>query len=534
MLTPNSPVSRLRYVIKQYDGTKNQYILPDVIAITLYLVGQDGAAREIQAEEPNIFYYWRGYKQFSPDRYDPTFAYVNLIDWLKKRLPSSHEHDAVVPWIARELGRLWKAVRRSEATIGDYDLAVDELSRKAPAIAMWSKQEGVDLNRTSLADALDAVETFEIEVDEIPQGDVVYRFPDGFTIQDLQTEEALRVEGEINQHCVGDYCGAVEAGEARIYSLRDPKGVPKVTIEWRPWYRSDGWIELITTLGREGRAIFTDPKRFIDSEFTKHGQFVQIRGKQNDIPAPKYRPYIQAFIRAKFDSNPLGMLMVAMPGQQINFGGHLIRDVDFSDEVAFSNVPLDQAVWSSGEFIECRWPELNGANFDHAILGSCVIEGDLFDCSFVEADVNARFESTVIKDCVFDEASLQQAFFGSTGEVEVNRCTFSGSKFFNSGIGGAEIVNSDFVGTVFRYTSLQSLVFANCDLAGIEIDQHSYLEAVDLENVDLSEVSFDTVTRLLEASGNDPDIMIESALNDGVELPDGYEEHWELRVSANG
>lgn len=534
MLTPNSPISRLRYVIKQYDGTKNQRILPDVIVVSLYLFGRDDAAADLSNAQPPIFDRWLGLTVWS--NYDHAFELRSLETWLERMLPSSHERDAVVPWIARELGRLWKAVRRSEALMGDYDLAVEELSRKAPAIAMWSKQQGIDLNGTSLADALDAVETFEVEVegDDIPQGDVVYRFADGFTIQDLQTEEALRVEGEINQHCVGDYCGVVEAGEARIYSLRDPKGVPKVTIEWRPWYKSDGWIELVTTLGREGRAIFTDPKRFIDSEFTKHGQFVQIRGKQNDIPAPKYRPYIQAFIQAKFESNPLGMLMVAMPGQQIRFGGHLIQDVDFSDEVAFSNVPLDQAVWSSGEFLECRWPELNGANFDHAILDSCVMEGDLFDCSFAEADVNARFESTVIKDCVFDEASLQQAFFGSTGGVEIDRCTFSGAKFFNCGIGGAEVVNSDFVGAVFRYTSLQSLVFANCDMAGIEIDQHSYLEAVDLENIDLSEVSFDTVTRLLEASGNDPDIMIESALNDGVELPDGYEEHWELRVSANG
>jgi hypothetical protein len=44
---------------------------------------------------------------------------------------------------------------------------------------------------------------------------------------------ALRYEGDTMSHCVGSYCDDVLAGRTEIFSLRDSKGEPHVTIEVR-------------------------------------------------------------------------------------------------------------------------------------------------------------------------------------------------------------------------------------------------------------------------------------------------------------
>jgi hypothetical protein len=46
--------------------------------------------------------------------------------------------------------------------------------------------------------------------------------------------EALDYEGDLMGHCAGRYCDDVISGNSRIYSLRDEKGNPKVTIEVKP------------------------------------------------------------------------------------------------------------------------------------------------------------------------------------------------------------------------------------------------------------------------------------------------------------
>jgi len=51
-------------------------------------------------------------------------------------------------------------------------------------------------------------------------------------------EEALKYEGDVMGHCVGGYCDDVLSGRTKIYSLRDNKGEPLVTIEVQPKTRS--------------------------------------------------------------------------------------------------------------------------------------------------------------------------------------------------------------------------------------------------------------------------------------------------------
>lgn len=81
----------------------------------------------------------------------------------------------------------------------------------------------------------------------------------GWTIRKITGEHDLEVEGEKMGHCVGGYCRMVETGQSDIYSLRDPRNEPHVTME--------------TTGGTYN--------------------FVQIYGKQNEEPDQKYKTMIR-------------------------------------------------------------------------------------------------------------------------------------------------------------------------------------------------------------------------------------------------
>lgn len=76
----------------------------------------------------------------------------------------------------------------------------------------------------------------DLKYKEDPTGDyenkeVVYKFDNGFTIVDVNTENDLDVEGDKMGHCVGGYCDEVAAGSVTIYSLRDRRNEPHATIE---------------------------------------------------------------------------------------------------------------------------------------------------------------------------------------------------------------------------------------------------------------------------------------------------------------
>jgi len=77
--------------------------------------------------------------------------------------------------------------------------------------------------------------------------------------------DALKYEGDKMGHCVGGYCPDVLEGRTRIFSLRDKRGEPHVTIEAK------------------------NPKIYTEIH--------QIKGKGNAAPVDKYLPMVQDFQR---------------------------------------------------------------------------------------------------------------------------------------------------------------------------------------------------------------------------------------------
>ena len=146
-------------------------------------------------------------------------------------------------------------------------------------------------------------------------------------------EDALKYEGDTMGHCVGGYCPDVLEGRTKIFSLRDRRGEPHVTVEVRP--------PLITDFPREARERFMAEQKanrpdasWNEYDFLnwakKEGveappdRILQIKGKGNARPVGKYDPYTQDFVRSgkwsevqdlentglyKADPNELGMYL---------------------------------------------------------------------------------------------------------------------------------------------------------------------------------------------------------------------------------
>jgi len=168
-------------------------------------------------------------------------------------------------------------------------------------------------------------------------------YPEGFKWQELKhptdpnvTEKALKYEGDAMGHCVGGYCPDVLAGDTKIYSLRDAKGEPHVTIEVKnkaePWMNQTHWdsnnnfhwkakvpispemkaeidAEMIKKFGnREANLKNTQSESrwdFLESELRKRlGEpeprlsIEQIKGKQNAAPKDEYKKFVQDFVRS--------------------------------------------------------------------------------------------------------------------------------------------------------------------------------------------------------------------------------------------
>jgi hypothetical protein len=124
-------------------------------------------------------------------------------------------------------------------------------------------------------------------------------------------EDALKYEGETMGHCVGGYCPDVSEGRSKIFSLRDKKGQPHVTIEVAP-RQIKNWNDVSDIVGPfESNKLYDEIATFQPSnaytafeEFIKSkgikapDDIVQIKGKGNKAPKEDYLPAVQDFVRS--------------------------------------------------------------------------------------------------------------------------------------------------------------------------------------------------------------------------------------------
>jgi len=124
-------------------------------------------------------------------------------------------------------------------------------------------------------------------------------------------ESALKYEGDTMGHCVGGYCPDVLEGRSRIFSLRDARGEPHVTVEVQPGQDKTGLMtaeelppEVLDSM--KSRNVY-DPKfmyrydeqmgRYLPEMGPFEPSIIQIKGKQNAAPKKEYLPFVQDFVR---------------------------------------------------------------------------------------------------------------------------------------------------------------------------------------------------------------------------------------------
>ena len=123
------------------------------------------------------------------------------------------------------------------------------------------------------------------------------------------TEKALKYEGDTMGHCVGGYCPDVLSGKTKIYSLRDAKGEPHVTVEVGPNDHLDfnTWLEkqpkalhqdLNSRVKRGEIPSVYDAPEYLTARAAVPPRILQIKGKQNSAPKAEYQPFVQDFVRS--------------------------------------------------------------------------------------------------------------------------------------------------------------------------------------------------------------------------------------------
>lgn len=127
-------------------------------------------------------------------------------------------------------------------------------------------------------------------------------------IIERRLEKQLKYEGDTMGHCVGGYCPDVLEGKSRIFSLRDAKGEPHVTVEVEPSTKSLSgellndiepgiWDTIVKENGHSDLRGWLKTNRPDVLEKLQAPSIVQIKGKQNLAPKDEYLPFVQDFVR---------------------------------------------------------------------------------------------------------------------------------------------------------------------------------------------------------------------------------------------
>lgn len=184
-------------------------------------------------------------------------------------------------------------------------------------------------------------------------------------------QEQLKYEGDTMGHCVGKYCDDVVSGKSRIFSLRDAKGEPHVTIETAPQYsygtnylnaqRAQAEKEALEQgLDPESSAFSTFRNQRME-ELAKENlptDIVQIKGKQNKKPNDEYLPFVQDFVKNHPEGGAWGDVEdLQNTGLVIRANG--VYELDTPANEAFRNSALDEMRndYANGGLVEPKWEQ---------------------------------------------------------------------------------------------------------------------------------------------------------------------------------
>lgn len=168
-----------------------------------------------------------------------------------------HKYDV---WIAKEAKKNISILDR----IVDLRLIIDWAMETKVDLFAYSFQEAFEFQANWHLEMISKYEIEKINIPNIDEDRVIFRFSDKKHFLYLLTAEELKYEGKIMGHCVGgsNYKQKIKNGLSLILSIRDGKNEPHVTIEIDVSYRT----------------------------------VIQQQGKSNQEPTKKYKNFIKEFL----------------------------------------------------------------------------------------------------------------------------------------------------------------------------------------------------------------------------------------------
>jgi len=517
MLTQNPPIDRLKYIQKLY-GEKQPWVVLDTLSVIFPTIGIDEPWREIeeasyaQASEAasasrgamrEMFQAGRVMPGLPDPRWTNGGDYIPLVNnaWnlgpIKYRAPydlrydersnmifsfvaqdsfaggamrEPQEADSVFPWVARELSKLSKhtisAIEKSikedtsllddyEDYYADYSEALEQLRRSTNLIAQWSKATRTDLMKLSLAEVFEKSEGFRIKR-KVEHGEFVYKFKNGWTVESLKGKRQLDCEAGFLSHCVYTYKDRVDSGQSVIYSLRDPDGVPYVTMEWQPWPREmvefdegpkdkKGWPGRFTQVfGKTNSKIGHDV----------FNEYVLAAGQDNDPPlqpdqvsvvVEAIRSMVVEFIDQKRGGEVRGLLLAgaSLAGRDLSKYAIVGTNLGGAD---LSRANLSEAYLYGVNLYEAN---LTGAN----LTGASLERANLSRANLSGADLSgANLSEAHLREANLREANLTAAYLVTARLTGAN---LNGANLNGANLAAADLWRADLSGADMRGARLK-------------------------------------------------------------------------------
>jgi hypothetical protein len=186
----------------------------------------------------------------------------------------------------------WRAAQKAEADAIRANNAATRLHKEYPDDPRGLRWVQLQKQGDDLPEGWSRLEATDTYID--PSGKHHTKHPSEQTLAD-----ALKYEGDTMGHCVGGYCDDVASGRTQIYSLRDAKGQPHVTVEINPSTAYDDVLEAYPDMVPDSKAhkqaIAEYQERYPEESTPR---IVQIKGKQNKKPNDEYLPFVQDFVKS--------------------------------------------------------------------------------------------------------------------------------------------------------------------------------------------------------------------------------------------
>lgn len=306
-------------------------------------------------------------------------------DNLLYRVDSSVKDDLGFQHIRDEL---YNAIRK------DSDLP-DNLRLKPEALDRVTVPQAVE--RVAKIDAWRAEQIEKAAAESVKDFPPIKEYKEGFKWHELKMpshiedqdqakgvlEKALKNEGELMGHCVGGYCEDVINGNSRIFTLRDQKNKPHVTIEGTPGVRRPGSppAEVIEQFAREAAQEADElgykPNSPEWQNYFRGGQIqkadkwardnsyetvdiAQIKGKSNGPVTDKYREMVRDFLNSQEnigevrDLSNVDLIDTGNKRSVVNFlndnyGGDfgMVNSSELYSQVKAANPNMDRFIYTS-------------------------------------------------------------------------------------------------------------------------------------------------------------------------------------------